>query len=549
MKIIFLFFQTIKSLISDIRHSYESNKHFKTIEFEKYIKNNYAKWNELDEKIFGSELIAIDCTNFHPMNLIQNLILAKYLQKFYKKEILVIDKVKNKYRSSLYKSFNITNITYITNLNPINHYYKHLKLFFSLTKKIKDIDQFIDLKLDDIEIGKVSYDDYLRNSFEGTANNINYKLFFYLFKSICSYNEIQKILKIYKIKYYVTHEIQFNPEAIIFQLFLKNKIKIFCKGIGQTKIGLRLFKNFSQRRYNRASLSKNTYLKLLQSSKRDTFIKKGEEQILSRFKNKRNLNDIFDLTFAFNPEKKIVDKDYICKIFGWDNKIPIIVVFANNIFDGVFEKRISIFQDNYIWLQKTLKYLCENKKINILVKKHPTEYEITKLKDKTEIIVDNYKFKNNNLNIFPNEIHPSSILQFAKCVFTEHGTAGLEYSCFGIPAIVTGDAIYYRTGFAFEPKNIDEYKQLIYKIHELPKLNEDQIKKAKLFAFYDIELSRVETKLNSYINTTGNNINNEYWNNLSLNLKDFNFENCKFFKMLNTMLKNKNYNILNFDEL
>ena len=549
MQIIFLFFQTIKSLISDIKHSHDSNKYFKSAEFKKYTKNNYVTWSTLDEKIYGNELIAIDCTNFHPMNLIQNLILAKYLQKIYKKEILVIDKVKNKYRSNLYKSFNITNITYITNLNPIINFYKYLKHFFFLTKKIKDIKQFVNFKLDDIEIGKVSYDDYLRSSFEGTIKTMNYKLFFCFFKSIYTYNEIQKLIKNNNIKYYVTHEIQFNPEAIIFQLFLKKKIQIFCKGIGQTKIGLRLFKNFSQRRYNRASLSKNTYLRLLQNFKRDTFIKKGEEHISNRFKNKRNLNDIFDLTFAFKKKKKIVSKNYICNLFNWNNKIPIIVVFANNIFDGVFEKRISIFQDNYIWLKETLKYLCQNKNINILIKKHPTEYEITKLKDKTETVVNNYKFKNNNLSIFPENVHPSSILNFAKCVFTEHGTAGLEYSCFGIPAIVTGDAIYYRTGFALEPRDIDEYKRLISKIHEIPPLSKEQIKKAKLFAFYDIELSRVETKLNSYINTTGKEISNTYWSNLSLNLKNFNFENCRFFKMLNTMLKNKNYNILNFDEL
>ena len=79
MQIIFLFFQTIKSLISDIKHSHDSNKYFKSAEFKKYTKNNYVTWNTLDEKIYGNELIAIDCTNFHPMNLIQNLILAKYL--------------------------------------------------------------------------------------------------------------------------------------------------------------------------------------------------------------------------------------------------------------------------------------------------------------------------------------------------------------------------------------------------------------------------------------------------------------------------------------
>ena len=221
----------------------------------------------------------------------------------------------------------------------------------------------------------------------------------------------------------------------------------------------------------------------MQNFKRDTFIKKGEEHISNRFKNKRNLNDIFDLTFAFNPEKKIVSKNYICNLFNWNNKIPIIVVFANNIFDGVFEKRISIFQDNYIWLKETLKYLCQNKNINILIKKHPTEYEITKLKDKTETVVNNYKFKNNNLSIFPENVHPSSILNFAKCVFTEHGTAGLEYSCFGIPAIVTGDAIYYRTGFALEPRILMNINDLFQKFMKYLHLVKSKLKKLNYLLF------------------------------------------------------------------
>ena len=155
---------------------------------------------------------------------------------------------------------------------------------------------------------------------------------------------------------------------------------------------------------------------------------------------------------------------------------------------------------------------------------------------------------NFDINLFPDNIHPASILNFAKCIFTEHGTAGLEYSCYGIPVVITGDAPYYRAGFAIEPKNIQEYEIIINNIHKAKKLTDMQIKKAKLFAFYEINLSRVETKLNSYTNSTKLEKDNDYWKNLSNNLTNFNFEECRFYKMLNIMIRNKNYNILNFDK-
>ena len=547
MRIIFIFLQTIKFLISEIRYNIKSNKYFSSIDFQNYLENNLEKWKNLDGKLDNKETIVVDCTNYHPMSIIHNLIIAKYLQKIYKKEIIIIDRLKNNRRIKLYKSFNFHNVIYIISFNSILNFFKDYKKFSDITKGIKNIKQFIDLKYKNIEIGRISYDDYLRNSFSGTSNKINFKLYFYLFKCISIYQTFKKNIQNLNVKYYVTHEIQFNPEAIIFQFFLSKNVNVFCKGIGQTKIGLRLFKKYSQRRYNRASLNKNTFFKILKSDKFYTFVNLGDEHIKNRFSNKRDINDIADLTFTFDPKKKIVEKKYFTSLFNWKAEIPIVFILAHNVFDGVFEKRMSMFQDNYVWLDETLKMLCKNKNINIIVKKHPTEHEESKIADVTEKIVKKYQINNYNINLFPDDIHPTSILNFAKCIFTEHGTAGLEYSCYGIPTVITGDAPYYRTGFTLEPKNIQEYENIINNIHKIQKLTDIQIKRAKLFAFYDINLSRVETKLNSYTDSTKLEKDNNYWENLSNNLKDFNFEECRFYKMLNIMIRNKNYNILNFD--
>ena len=75
----------------------------------------------------------------------------------------------------------------------------------------------------------------------------------------------------------------------------------------------------------------------------NNFEKLGFEIIQKRFDNKTNLNDISDLSSTFNPDKKIVNKEYLTKLFLSNKNNPIVYVFANNIYDGVFEKRIYLF--------------------------------------------------------------------------------------------------------------------------------------------------------------------------------------------------------------
>jgi hypothetical protein len=549
MKIFYLFFFNLKYNLSLYLHSNKSKNYIKSNSFFDYIKNNKNLWNKKKIENIKDFYIAIDCTSSHPFNLIQNLVIGKYLQKIFNYKILIIDTFNDNYRSQLYDSFLISNIFFLGKIFDLKLFTKVIKILNNLLYNINNIEDFINLRYENIEVGKISYDDYLRNTFKGTENKINYKLIFFLFKVLNSLEKIKKIKLINKIKIYNTHEIQFNPEAILFQFFLKNNCQIFCKGIGQTEIGLRKFTKFSQRMYNRHSMSKNLFIKLYKSENNHLYEKSGFDLIKKRFENKRNINDIHDLTFAYDPKKKIVDRKYICDLFNWDINKPIIVVFANNIFDGVFEKRTSLFQDNYIWLQKTTQLLSNNNNINILVKKHPTEFVTSKIKDVTLNVVNNIKQNCKFIEIFPENIHPSSILNFAQCILTEHGNAGVEYSCYGIPAIITGDASYYKLGFAYEPKNIIQYENLIKDIHKIKKLNQDQVKKARIFAYAYINLIKVKTRLNASTETIQTLNDPCYWKKLSTNIEGFNFENCLFYKMLNKMIIEKNYNIYDENKL
>jgi len=60
------------------------------------------------------------------------------------------------------------------------------------------------------------------------------------------------------------------------------------------------------------------------------------------------------------------------------------------------------------------------------------------------------------------------------------GTAGMEFSCLGIPCILAGESTYSGFGFTVEPQNAAEYEEQLRHIDELPRLSEKQIRAAKI---------------------------------------------------------------------
>jgi len=63
-------------------------------------------------------------------------------------------------------------------------------------------------------------------------------------------------------------------------------------------------------------------------------------------------------------------------------------------------------------------------------------------------------------------------------LLTVHGTAGLEYACFGIPTILAGTPLYAGFGFTHEPQTVEEYAILVRNAATLARLSEHQINTA-----------------------------------------------------------------------
>ena len=286
-----------------------------------------------------------------------------------------------------------------------------------------------------------------------------------------------------KIKYFAGGENQFTPRANLTQYFLKKECICYMH-VGRVNLSsVRKYKKFSQRSIPRNYINKRFYLYSL--SKKNNFLNKSKEILDKKFQSIFHKNEnLIDAKYVFSKNQKKPSKVELYKKLNFDEKKKLIVVFSHNEYDGVFVIRRKLFIDNYVWLEETLNLLSYNNNINVLVKKHPTEFLIEKIKDMSLNILEEIPEQNKlNIRFYPEDLSPNFIKENADCIVTGHGTAGIEYACYGIPSVSCNNSLYSYCGTTNEAETLKEYKNLIENIHNLKRLDNDQIEKS-LVLFY-----------------------------------------------------------------
>ncbi len=426
-----------------------------------------------------------------------------YLSNFLKKNLIfLVDK--NDYKSKFFfESLKVEKIIFYDQPNLIIRYQNLIKSFFKLTK-MKNIKDFLKLKENSIATGKMLYSHYVRFSGVPTIKKIEPDLY-WLYSQYLGYSQVfKKIIKNNEIEGIVQSETQFMPGSILTAQALKKKANIFSR-LGIERISLRKINNIKDHDTNRYSYDKEIIKKIRKNKNSKKIIKLGKKILYERFfKNREVENQEIDEYYFHLKKKKlnnIKDKSTICKLFNWEIKKPVCIIFANNLTDGLFEVVNPIYHDNYKWLQETLKEASKNKNINWLIKPHPREIK-NNVKLRTKELVSQFN-RFDHIKLLPDNYQPKELLKIINAVFTSHGTAGYEYPSFGIPAINAADSIYSGLNIAIKPKNIFEYKKLIRNFHnKYYKLKFDK-NNACIFAYVwsvlgNVEFPSIKIKNNSY---------------------------------------------------
>ena len=452
--------------------------------------------------------------------------------------------IKNDYLTYfIAKSFGIKEFIFIDEGNflcRLGYFIKSLKLIPAnkIAKKI------VNISLDNIEIGKASYEHAIRNYKYSPLKKNNFLLYLALSKSLRSLDLSKKIFNKHQFKYYILSELQFIPNRIFFQRALLRKISVYSK-IGNDQVGATLYKSFSKRNLSRDTISKETSnfikKKLFQNK---NIVEKFHKKVLSA--KPIGEEKYFKKHIKLKIAKKIKNKFELYKQFEFDIKKPIVLILPHVMIDNVLNFNNSVFLSPMFWYIETLKKIKSLKNVNWLIKPHPSEIKYdTDLTSKN--LFKEYVGYENHIKFWSNDIIVSNIHKHINSVITCLGSPGYQYPSLGIPSITTAESKYSHFNCSISPKNKKEYFKILMNIKKLRKLNNNTKFSAKIFWFVNEKIIRIKNTSIPVFDDTREFNQSIFWNIMqkSVNKRGKNVFN----EMLKIQDKNQNRHTIEFKEL
>ena len=478
------------------KNLFKKNKNFK--EFLKKNKNFWVKNNIIKGKV---KFILITNIANHPAYTTSEIAIGKSLMEVYNcngAALLEPFDIKNKL---LFESYGIKKIFFIGDLNIFLRF-KYFIKSFNILNNINDIDELLSLRIDNIDYGKSIYDHSVRFSGMGTIDKILDVFYFHFLRSFIFNNQIDNILKSNNIVATVQSERIFLPGSILYQSSLVNKKNVYSRIGVSNNICVTKYNDINDRYRCRYTVSKKLFDEVKNKLGKKAIIE-GGKIIEDRFKGineKQALHEFYDGP-KFRKEKihkpinkRHFTKDELCKQLGWEINKPINVIFSTDLTDGIFDQRWSLFRDRLTMIIETLKIARNVTNVNWLIKPHPNDLlhrVVTTTASVFNKICKNY----NHMKMLPEELTMSSLPKIANLAITTNGSVASEYPAFGVPSVISAEAICSNLGFTIEPKNIAEYSHLLRNSDKLKKLDSSTIDNAKIYAYLYINLLGVKTKM------------------------------------------------------
>lgn len=347
--------------------------------------------------------------------------------------------------------------------------------------------------------GKSLYEDMIRTSALSTIKSARNKI---CLKKMChilwTTYMLDRLCKKYQPAYVVCDDIAYH-ENLFIKLFRKNGARIYnTSPVGEEKI---IFEEDGEirKRGIRSGMLIHQYIDKVDESA----VLWSEQYLRERYEGKNGRN-IDKGAFA---GKKVLSRETVIREQGLDPHKKNVVIMAHTFTDAVFNYGDLYFRDYYDWTEQTLKLAGENTAVNWILKPHPTRKSYNESEDSIEDMYERYKKP--NIFFLPDDVSAESIRNIADVLVTIGGNAGAEFACEGIPAVIVGKPYYAGFGYTVEPKTREEYEECLRNIHEIEKLDSEQIKMAKK-VFYLKNSGKMKIETAKYSDEFAILVNNAY---------------------------------------
>lgn len=517
------------------------------------LEKNYYFWKKSIKKKIEKDNILITSLVDVVDYTIGNALVGKTLSRILNKNSVGLIKELHFKTEIFMRSFGIDKIYYV----PEGNFFTRLKFLFKsieLTNNIRKTDDLLSLRYQNIDVGIAVYDHHIRFTGIGSSDLINHKMIYFLSKVLLVQNFSKKLFELNSFKEVIQSEQQFIPSMIIFQNALLNKCTVFSRIWQNNEISVLIKKGLEEKFTDLYAFSKNL-LNLVNKNYDNNMSNQVEYLMKERFKGNEEFScnheaqENMEYKF-FKLENLINDftKNELCKKFDWDVNKPIVVIFSNDMLDGVFKFKWKIFKDNFTGLKETINIIKGVKNINWLIKSHPNDVKLnntTSVEKEILNLANEYK----NIRLYPKNFGTSPLAKIISAAITVSGSAGYEYPSLGITTIICTGTFYSGHGFNYEARTINEYKKMLQNADKLTPLSNEQISKAKTFVYTHAILSKVVSSLipNQKINYVKKDFESrEYWRNFEILIDNYRFETDEFYKNFNIQLEKDDRHTINY---
>jgi hypothetical protein len=444
----------------------------------------------------GKKVVLVECLEKVNPNFDSYYKLVPMLGKIYDIKVIAL---------TTYKSLT-ESVNFLSNYHKIDSI-ESVYSFFDFKIKIKALKYLIknkpfsytnsngiDIFVEDVNIGDLIYDEYLRKAKKETLRKANLLFYLIAYNAIYAFLKYKKIMLEYNVTDIIAIRDTYSHSSFYRASDNLENITIWKNVAGAKQSGIRKLKAYKTYNFKPLYLEKKHILYIKKHYNEEEINKLYLQLIEDRKIGNVSTRDAKEIKLA-HSQNEIKTIESFKKYYKYDTNKFNVVIYAHVFVDAVRYSHYVIFSDHYTWLIETLKYLINKNDINIFLKPHPSE-KLYNLGKNAESVVNEFNLKyNSNIIFLDKKIDSSVIYELSDVIITGSGTVAIEAPCEGKKVITAGSNSYENTNAMFRSKTQKEYFNLLDNIKELPNLTKEQIFNSKVGFIWLNKIKYVKTNI------------------------------------------------------
>lgn len=447
-----------------------------------FVRVNQAYWSAKMPQRSGV-LVEGHLSQYGPNYLLRTAVAAKAVQE---KGDLDIEVVFNGLSfhwvvaKQMYESFQIRNFIYLDRLYLLSNFGRLIasRIFAArVGGKLRCPEDILNIEYDGIRVGDLIYDDILKLTGRKTIERIDLDVVRAIAKSYYFYLQYQALFRDHRYDYYVSTHTAYSEYGILCRVALSHGVRI----IETTDIQMAFFNVIARDNlptYHEGI--RNSILRELGNPRVEVDQLRNSAMASLQRRLASQVNQI-DAEKAFRG--KVYSRDELIEALDLAKNHKVVFVLAHVFSDAPHLSTGMLHADYYQWLQSTLRVCSLATDVQWIVKPHPS----ASIYGEEGFVEEMVKtMGSENLFICPRDLNTKSLSTCADAIVTVHGTAGLEFSCLGIPAVLAGKPFYSGFGFTLEPRSRAEYESVLRSLGRIGPLTGEQVDRAlEVYAIWD----------------------------------------------------------------